>query len=311
MSAAQLEPAAVDLVASHGQTISHTPDADPPCTLQLAEPSVIAERTGITTVADFRPRDMAAGGQGAPLVSFADHLLLVHPRRMRAVQNIGGIGNVTLLPAGARPEQVLAFDTGPGNMLLDLAARELTGGRLQCDLDGHLASRGKVDELLVEEFSGHPFLARRPPKTTGREEFGDAFGRYVLLRARERGLPPEDTLATITAFTAATISRAYTSFAPGPVDEVILGGGGSYNPTLVRMLSERLAPARVLRHEDLGISSDAKEAIAFAVLGYFAVQGLANNLPSCTGARRPVPMGKIVPGANWLRLIRESGRGRR
>ena len=292
----------IDLVGSHGQTLYHIPAGRPlggrriRSTLQVGEPSVIAERTGITTVADFRPRDIAAGGQGAPLVPLADYLLFRHPRRTRAVQNIGGIANVTLLPAGCDESGVLAFDTGPGNMILDRLAQRLTAGRLSYDKDGRLASRGKVNRTLLAELLRHPFLRKRPPRTTGREEFGSQFADALLDRSRRRGLAPRDLMATAAAFTAACIADAYGRFSPAPVDEVILCGGGSRNPVLVGLLTALLAPARVALTDDFGINADAKEAVSFALLAARTAWGLSGNVPSATGARAGVVLGKIVPG---------------
>jgi anhydro-N-acetylmuramic acid kinase len=272
-------------------------------TLQIGEAAVIAERTGITTVADFRVADVAAGGQGAPLVSYVDWLLLQHPTRVRVVQNIGGIGNATYLPPGREPEGVLAFDTGPGNMLIDDAAQRATQGAQALDRDGRLAAGGRVDEALLGELMAHPYLAQAPPKTTGREQFGAQFGAQVWACARGRGVSPQDIVATVTAFTAASIGDAYRRFLPAMPDEVILGGGGSSNPSLVTMLRQELSAVRIVCHEDLGMSSDAKEALAFAVLAYEAVHGRSGNLPSCTGARGRRVLGKIVPGGNYRRLI--------
>ncbi len=307
---AGLEMDQVDLIASHGQTVYHAVGRgqEVPATLQIGEPSVIAERTGVTTVADFRPRDVAAGGQGAPLVSFVDYLLFRHQHRGRAIQNIGGIANVTALPPNAKEEDVLAFDTGPGNMLLDFAVETLTDGRQLYDRDGRMARRGTVHPGLLGHLMAHPYLRQPPPKTTGREQFGRQFGQEVLGIARDMGLSAEDVVATLTAFTAESIAQSYADFLPFRVEEVVMGGGGAYNTALVDMLAQRLAPARVLRHEDFGLSSDAKEAVAFAVLGYEAVHGRPNTLPGCTGARRPVVMGKVVPGANYRVLMRRVGR---
>jgi anhydro-N-acetylmuramic acid kinase len=303
---AGLSPQDVDLIGSHGQTIYHAVDEGSPVksTLQIGEAAVIAERTGITTVSDFRVADVAAGGQGAPLVSYVDWLLLRHPAHVRAVQNIGGIANVTYLPASDDPEGVLAFDTGPGNMLIDDAARRATGGRLTFDRDGELALRGQVDRALLDELLAHPYLAQPPPKTTGRELFGVSFGEQVWTRGKDRTLGDEDLVATLTAFTAASIADAYRRFLPRQPDEVILGGGGASNPALVGMLSQHLAPARVTTHEALGMSSDAKEAIAFAVLAYEAIHGRPGNLPGCTGARARAVLGKITAGENYGRLMK-------
>ena len=317
---AGLTPGDVALIGSHGQTIYHAVDEDSPVksTLQVGEAAVIAARTGITTVADFRVADVAAGGLGAPLVSYVDWLLLRHPTRARAVQNIGGIANVTYLPPGSDPSRefapssveglragpagVLAFDTGPGNMLIDYAASRATAGRQTFDRDGALAAQGRVNETLLAELMRHPYLALSPPKTTGREQFGVPFGVKIWEQAEARGLCPEDVVATFTAFTAASVADAYRRFLPQMPDEIILGGGGAHNPTLVAMLRQRLAPACLAAHEEFGLSSDAKEAIAFAVLAFETIHGRPGNLPACTGAGTQVVLGKIVPGANYSRL---------
>jgi len=293
--------AAIDLVGSHGQTIYHLPAGRRfgrrriRSTLQLGEPSVIAERTGITTVADFRPRDVAAGGEGAPLVPYADYVLFRSRRKNRAVQNIGGIANVTCLPAGCGVEDIVAFDTGPGNMVIDRIASLVSGGRRKFDDGGRMAARGEVDASLLAELMKHKFLRRRPPKSTGREEFGQQFSDRLYRRATKRGLSGHDILATVTAFTAESIARAYADFLPGRVDEVILCGGGPRNRTLVRMLQERLAPAPVTGMERYGIHPDAKEAVSFAILAWAAVRGVPANVPSATGARRAVVLGKVIP----------------
>lgn len=297
----------IDLIGSHGQTVSHQPAAG--ATLQIGEPSIIAERTGITTVADFRPRDMAAGGQGAPLVPYVDYLLLRHTDRHRIVQNIGGIGNCTMLPADCAIEQVRAWDTGPGNMVIDACVAALTSGIQQCDTDGALAARGTVHAGLLEEMLAHPFLQQPPPKSAGREEFGQAYAAAFLQRCAELQMSREDTIATATAFTAASIAQSYQQFAVPLLErqieiEVILGGGGAFNPTLRRMLQEQLAASdtnikfTLLTHEDCGIPNDAKEAMAFAILAHASILGRANNVPGATGARHPVVLGKIVPGTS-------------
>jgi anhydro-N-acetylmuramic acid kinase len=298
---AGLMPAGVDLIGSHGQTIYHAVGQDSPVrsTLQIGEAAVIAGRTGITTVSDFRVADVAAGGQGAPLVSYVDWLLLRHPSQARAVQNIGGIANVTYLPPGDDPAGVLAFDTGPGNMLIDYAAGQVTAGARAFDRDGLLAARGQVDERLLAELMAHPYLAQPPPKTTGREQFGVTFGAEVWARARAQGLSGQDLVATLTAFTATSIADAYRRFLPQMPGEAILGGGGADNPALVAMLRQRLAPTRVTAHEAVGLSTKAKEAVAFAVLAYETIHGRPGNLPSCTGARTQKVLGKITPGANY------------
>jgi anhydro-N-acetylmuramic acid kinase len=302
---AGLERHEIALIGSHGQTVYHAVDAGAPTrsTLQIGEAAVIAAHTGITTVADFRVADVAAGGQGAPLVSYVDWLLLNHPTLTRAVQNIGGIANVTYLPPGRGTEGVFAFDTGPGNALIDDAVRRATGGRQAYDRNGTMAARGQVDPELLGSLLAHPYLQLAPPKTTGREAFGAPFGAEVWDRARACGLSAEDVIATLTAYTARSIADAYRRFLPQTPDQVILGGGGADNPTLVDSLRQYLQPTQLLRHEDMGLPSDAKEAIAFAVLAYETVHGRPGNLPACTGARAHAVLGKVVPGDNLGTLL--------
>ena len=289
--------ASIDLIGSHGQTIHHLPAGRRfgrrlvRSTLQIAEPSVIAERTGITTVADFRPRDVAAGGQGAPLVPYADYVLFAHPRLSRVLCNIGGIANITSLPAACRLEEVQAFDTGPGNMIMDALVAHLSGGRRQFDKDGRLARTGRVHADLLRELLRHPYLRRRPPKTTGREQFGATFAQKILRRGRRLRLSDADLVATATAFTAEAIARACRML-PAQPDEMILCGGGARNPVLVRMLQAAVSPTRVLIMDDLGLDADAKEAVSFAILAAETIRGRCNNVPSATGARCPRRHGK-------------------
>jgi anhydro-N-acetylmuramic acid kinase len=299
----------IALIGSHGQTIYHSVGADAPVksTLQIGEAAVIAARTGVTTVADFRVADVAAGGQGAPLVSYVDWLLLRHPTLTRAVQNIGGIANVTYLPPGDDPAGVIAFDTGPGNMLIDDAVRRATNGTQTYDRNGTLAAQGRIDRELLAELMAHSYLAQAPPKTTGREQFGVPYGAKVWALAQRQGLCANDIVATLTAFTAVSIADAYRRFLPHMPDEVILGGGGASNPILVHMLQQHLAPARVTSHETVGLPSDAKEAVAFAVLAYEALYGRPGNLPTCTGAGTRTILGKITPGANYTSLLSSVG----
>jgi len=303
-AAAGLTLAEVDLIASHGQTVWHAVRSDGAVdsTLQLGSGAVIAERTGVTTVSDLRSRDVAAGGQGAPLVPFSERLLYADPQLCRALQNIGGIANVTILPKGDAP--AIAFDTGPGNMVIDALVRLATGGQAQYDEDGRMAAAGSVSQTLLSELMAHPYLAMRPPKSTGRELFGEPFAQQLWARGLELGLSPADIVATATAFTAASIALACRTFSPCPIDQMVVGGGGALNPTLMRLLREAMAPVAVLRQEDLGFSSKAKEALAFAIMGYETLHGRPSNLPSCTGARRAVPLGQIAPGDNYLALLR-------
>lgn len=286
----------IDLIGSHGQTVCHLPGEEHASTLQIGEACVIAERTGITTVADFRPRDVAAGGEGAPLVPFADYVLFHHPRRTRCIQNIGGIANVTFLPAGAPLARTRAFDTGPGNMIIDAVTRIITRGKKAYDAGGRLAAKGRVNDALLADLIRHPFLRRRPPKSTGREEFGRAFAEALFARASRRRLSDCDILATVTAFTAHSIGDAYRRFLRGPIHDVILCGGGAHNALLVELIRAEFPDSRVATMEAFGIHPDAKEAVSFAILARETILGRPSNVPGATGARHPVILGKIVPG---------------
>lgn len=308
----------VEVIGSHGQTVYHVPEAErvgpyvTRSTLQLGEPAVIAERTGITTVANFRARDLAAGGQGAPLVAFFDRLLFFDPERVIVLQNLGGIGNATCLPGPLGEESTFAFDTGPGNMVIDGVVARLTGGRERCDRDGRWAAAGKPDRELVARLLDDPFFRAPPPKTTGREHFGSTFVDRLLVMARQRGLTPADVVATATLFTAASIADQYRRWilprTGGKVDAVYLSGGGSYNPTLVQMIRDEVgrlwpSPDASGLVVDVGPAecrggwpAAAKEAVAFAVLAVATLLGVPNNLPAATGATHPVVLGTIVPG---------------
>ena len=291
----------IDLIGSHGQTIYHQPSSRHyggrtiRSTLQIGEPSVIVQHTGVTTVADFRPRDMAAGGEGAPLVPYADYVLFKSKRLARAVQNIGGIANVTFLPADCKQDDIIAFDTGPGNMVIDGIMNLITGGKKRCDTDGKMAAQGTVDKRLLEELLQHPFFRRRPPKSTGREEFGADFAERIYRRAGRKSLADADIVATVTALTARSIAQAYRRFLSPMPDELILCGGGSHNRTLVEMLHSEMPDVKMLSTNDFGISVDAKEAVSFAILAWATIRGMTNNVPAATGAKKPVILGKIVP----------------
>ena len=282
-------------IASHGQTVYHIPEVSGewlPSTLQLGEPAVIACETGLPVVSSFRAMDMAAGGRGAPLVPYVDYLLFKSGEN-RALQNIGGIGNVTVLPANCAAEQVIAFDTGPGNMVIDSLAQRLF--QLPYDEDGLLAAQGKPDDRVLAAWMTEPFFTLPPPKATGRELFGEQFVWATLEAFPD--VSPHDWLATATMFTAMSIARSYRDFVFPlcPVSDVIISGGGSYNRTLLNNIRTQLPQCRVLRQEDLGFRSDAKEAMAFAVLGHETMSGLPGNLPSATGAARPVILGNVTP----------------
>jgi anhydro-N-acetylmuramic acid kinase len=308
IDAARLVPDDIALIGSHGQTIWHEPPTidQPGATLQIASGAVIAERTGITTISNLRARDVAAGGHGAPVTSFLDWLLFRHPTRARAIQNIGGIGNVTFLPPLNSTDTIVAFDTGPGNMLIDYCATRASAGAQSFDRDGKIAASGRVNQALLDELIAHPYFRLPPPKTTGRELFGAQFGAQVWERGNQMKLGDADLVATVTAFTAESIARAYRDFAPAPIDQVYLAGGGALNPTLVEMIRACLEPTEIRQHDELGLRASAKEAVVFAVLAYETYHGRVGNLPSCTGARRAVVMGDITPGANLAKVSFDS-----
>ena len=292
----------VDLVAVAGQTIWHDPDpvivnadvdwieepVQTRSTFAIGQSAVIAERTGIITVGDLRVRDVAAGGHGAPLVPYFDWVLLRHSKKGRCIQNIGGIGNVTYIPPKAKWDSVFAFDTGPGNMIIDELASIATKGKASCDFDGKLAALGSVDDALLERWLRDPYYALKPPKTTGRELFGAQFARQIVAESKKK--PIEDLIATATALTAESIARAYRDFVEprGPIHEVLLAGGGAKNPTLVRMIKERLPKKKLLIYE----ASEAKEAMAMAMIANDSVVGLVTNVAGATGGR-PTVLGKI------------------
>ena len=289
----------VDLVGNHGQTIWHIPQPEPflgrtiAGTFQTGEDAVIAQVMGCPVVGDFRVRDMAAGGQGAPLVPYTEFLLYREEERTVALQNIGGIGNVTILPAGCRLEDVVAFDTGPGNMVIDALVQRLTGGRMLYDEGGRLAAGGRVSPELLAWLLADPYLTRKPPKTTGREAYGEEYVRRLLERAAELGVDLRDTLATATRFTAGAIAAGLERFAPQRPERLVVGGGGRWNRTLMAHLRDCLPGCQVAAQEDLGYSSDAKEAVAFAILANEAIFASPNNAPAATGASGPVVMGKL------------------
>ncbi|MCC2256840.1 anhydro-N-acetylmuramic acid kinase [Intestinimonas aquisgranensis] len=300
---AGLTLADIDLIGSHGQTIWHAPevcdkDGFPVIfTVQIGEGSVIAARTGVPTVSDFRVADMAVGGQGAPLVPFSEYLLYRRPGETILLQNIGGIGNMTVLPGDEGPEAVYAFDTGPGNMIIDAVVSALTGGEKTYDAGGAMASEGKVDQELLAMLQQDPYYSMPLPKTTGRELFGVQYVEKILDYRREHGLSDADLLATVTDLTAWSIVDGYARYVlpKRQATELVVGGGGSYNATLLGFLRERFAPygVKVRTQEDLGWSSDAKEAVAFAIMADCCVREKPNVLPSVTGAKAAAIMGKI------------------
>ena len=267
-----------------------------PSTLQIGEPAVIAHETGIPTIADFRVADMAAGGQGAPLVSYPDYLLFRNSTKTVGLLNIGGIANLTVLPADCSPDVVSASDTGPGNMCIDTVVREITEGRERYDKSGERAARGTPYQPLIDEWLKHPFFQLQPPKTTGREMFGDAFATECLTTCRKHGLSDNDTIATLTELTVRTITDYIAQFVgrQNPIDILYVSGGGVHNQTIMRRLGELLTDTAVEPVDNSGISSDAKEAIAFAILANEALHGQAGNLPSATGASVRKILGKFV-----------------
>ena len=298
---AGIDVASVDAVGSHGQTVWHRPPAAGRrgATLQLGDPATIAERTGRPVVSDFRARDVAAGGHGAPLVPWVDQLLFAVPDRARALQNLGGIGNVTRVPPRGSGEPVWAFDTGPANALIDAAVEIATDGRHRFDRDGRLAARGEVDPALLAELLRHPYFAAEPPKSTGREEFGRPFVERLVEAVRPEGDQDwMDLAATLTELTARTVADAYRRWVlPRGVDEVVLTGGGARNPVLAGRIRALLEPLPVLDGSALDVDPDAKEAVAFAVLAWAHLRGIPANVTSATGAAGPRVLGSLTPGA--------------
>jgi anhydro-N-acetylmuramic acid kinase len=286
----------VDLIGSHGQTVFHRPRQAGRLaySVQLGRGLAIAHQTGIPTVSNFRQGDIAAGGEGAPLVPAVDAVILRHPERSRCIQNIGGMGNVTYLPAQAEAETTICgWDTGPGNVLLDLAVQQLSDGTQRYDQDGAWAAQGTPCPDLVQHWLQHPYFAQPPPKSTGRELFGQDFLAQCLQEAEDVSLSSVDILATLTELTARSIADSYQRFLPHIPDEVLVCGGGSHNPYLCDRLQQALPLATVKSTNAAGLDADFKEAIAFAVLAYWRMHHYPGNLPAVTGARQPVLLGEI------------------
>ncbi len=299
MQESNVKPGQLLCIASHGQTVWHQPEPIEwqgrtiRSTLQVGEPAVIAERTGVPTVGDFRVADVAAGGQGAPLVPYVDYLLFRHPSEGRILLNIGGIANLTAIPTNASPEEVIAFDTGPGNALINVAMEIASGGKYRYDPEGSFAQRHPIREEWLNELLQHPYFALRPPKSTGRETFGEAMVRRLMRRYKVSNA--ELLVPTLTELTARTIADGIRRFVFPEMQaaRLIVSGGGVHNRTLMKRLGELLPELQVETSDHYGIHPDAKEAVAFAVLGYQRMRGRTNNLPSATGAQRSVVMGKL------------------
>jgi anhydro-N-acetylmuramic acid kinase len=297
----RVPPSKIALIGSHGQTIFHQGRPVPyfgaptASTLQIGEPSVIAANTGITTVGDFRPADIALGGQGAPLVPYADYLLYRHAKLGRVSLNLGGIANITVLPRAAKPQQVFAFDTGPANMLIDALVAHFTHGRRRFDENAQLASRGRSLPALINDLLRDPYLRLTPPKSTGREYYGHAYVKKLLATGRRHRAKPNDLIRAATIFTALTIVDALNRFvlSKTKIHQLIVSGGGARNPLILAQLSAALPNIEVLPSSRLGVPEDAKEAFAFALLAYESFHQRSANLPSATGARRPAILGKI------------------
>jgi anhydro-N-acetylmuramic acid kinase len=287
----------IDLIGSHGQTIYHNPPSSKkgvPSTIQIGELDVIAEGTGITTVGDFRTRDMAAGGEGAPLVPYVDYLLFYNSAKVSIAQNIGGIANATVVTENI--EDVIAFDTGPGNMLMDKVVSLATDGKDKYDKDGKLASQGLVNKGLLQKLLSLPFFAQLPPKSTGAELFGNEKAQELYSLVKNKTISLNDLMATLLELTTESIALSYERFIlpKWKISQVILSGGGARNPVLVERLKKRLSSVTFSTSDDYGIPLDAKEAVAFAILANELISGNFTNLPSVTGAKRRVPLGKIV-----------------
>ncbi len=303
VEAAGLAPDTLHLVGSHGQTVHHVPD--PSCcagrevtsTLQIGDPSVLANLLGTPVVGDFRLADMALGGQGAPLVPYFDYVFFSDEQETRGLLNLGGIANLTVLPAGTGPEAVRAFDTGPANMVVDQLAHRLFGRPY--DEDGALADEGEIDKALLAQLLEEDYFTQPPPKSTGREHFGTAYTTHFVERGAMRGLSEHDLLASATALSAYSVYQAYARFLreEQPVDVLVASGGGTHNHTLMRLLKQVFSPIPVRTVQDYGLDPDAKEALCFAVLAHETLNGVPTNLPSVTGASRPTLLGKVcVPG---------------